>query len=86
MHADSERRRRPEQGSRACLGIPRLPRSVPTGHLDAATARAIGICALTYSSVKTILNNKLDHLAAEQRSAEHQLLRHRNIRGDGYFR
>ena len=35
-----ERRPHPEQGFRACLGILRLARSVPTGRLDAAAARA----------------------------------------------
>lgn len=76
-----ERRPHPEQGFRACLGILRLVRSVPAGRLDAATARAIEIGALTYGSVKSILNNKLDQLAAEPRPAEHQPVRHRNIRG-----
>lgn len=58
---------------------------MPTGRLHAAAARAIEIGALTYGSVKSILDNKLDQLAAEPWSAEHQPLRHRNIRGGGYF-
>lgn len=80
-----ERRPHPEQGFRACLGILRLARSVPASRLNAAAARAIEIGALTYGSVKSILDNKLDQLAAEPRSAEHQPVRHRNIRGGGYF-
>ena len=80
-----ERRPHPEQGFRACLGILRLARSVPPGRLDAAAARAIEIGALTYGSVKSILDNKLDQLAAEPRAREHQPVRHRNIRGGGYF-
>jgi transposase len=80
-----KRRPHPEQGFRACLGILRLARSVPPGRLDAAAARAIEIGALTYGSVKSILDNKLDQLAAEPRAREHQPVRHRNIRGGGYF-
>ena len=80
-----ERRPHPEQGFRACLGILRLARSVPAARLDAAAARAIEISALTYGSVKSILDNKLDQLAADPRPLEYQPVRHRNIRGGGYF-
>ena len=52
---------------------------------EAVAARAIEIGALTYGSVKSILDNKLNQVAAEPRSTEHQPLRHRNIRGGGYF-
>ena len=80
-----ERRPHPEQGFRACLGILRLARSVTAGRLDAAAARALEIGALTYGSVKSILDNKLDRLAADPLHPEHQPVRHRNIRGGGYF-
>ena len=80
-----ERRPHPEQGFRACIGILRLARSVPAGRLDAAAIRAIEIGALTYGSVKSILDNKLDRLAADPLQPGHQPLRHRNIRGGGYF-
>lgn len=80
-----EHRPHPEQGFRACLGILRLARSVPAARLDAAAARAIEIGALTYGSVKSILDNKLEQHAADPRPAEHQPVRHRNIRGGGYF-
>ena len=75
----------PEQGFRACLGILRLARSVTVARLDAAAARAIEIGALTYGSVKSILDNKLDQLATDPLEPEHQPVRHRNIRGGGYF-
>ena len=80
-----ERRPHPEQGFRACLGILRLARSVSTGRLDAAAARAIEIGALTYGSVKSILDNKLDRHTADPSGAEYAPIRHRNIRGGGYF-
>ena len=80
-----ERRPHPEQGFRACLGILRLTRSVSAGRLDAAASRAIEIGALTYGSVKSILDNKLDLQTPDRRQAEHQPIRHTNIRGGGYF-
>ncbi len=80
-----ERRPHPEQGFRACLGILRLARSVPIRRLEAAAARAIEIGALTYGSVQSILDHKLDQAAADLPQAEHQPVRHRNIRGGGYF-
>jgi transposase len=80
-----ERRPHPEQGFRACLGILRLARSVTLARLDAAAARAIEIGALTYGSVKSILDNKLDQRATDPLQPDHQPLRHRNIRGGGYF-
>jgi transposase len=80
-----ERRPHPEQGFRACLGILKLVRSVGATRLEAAAARAIEIGALTYGSVKSILDNKLDRQAAGPVAAEHNPIRHRNIRGGGYF-
>jgi hypothetical protein len=51
-----------------------------------AAARAIEIGALTYGSVKSILDNKLDRLAADPLQPEHQPLRNRNLRGGrGHF-
>jgi transposase len=38
-----------------------------------------------YGSVKSILDNKLDRPAMDQPAAEHAPIRHRNIRGGGYF-
>ena len=80
-----ERRPHPEQGFRACLGILRLARSISAGRLDAAAARAIEIGALTYGSVKSILDHKLDGHAPDQSKPEPAPIRHQNIRGGGYF-
>jgi transposase len=80
-----ERRPHPEQGFRACLGILRLLRSVSAGRLDGAATRAIEIGALTYGSVKSILDNKLDRQSTDRLRSEHTPVRHRNIRGGGYF-
>src|SRR5262249_29078081 len=55
-----ERRPHPEQGFRACLGTIRLLRPFGSDRLEAAAARAIEIGTLTYGSVRSILDNKLD--------------------------
>jgi transposase len=80
-----ERRPHPEQGFRACLGILKLARSVSARRLDAAAERAIEIGALTYGSVKSIIDNRLDRPTADQATTEHSPIHHPNIRGGGYF-
>ena len=62
-----EHRPHPEQGFRACLGIVRLVRPFGADRLEAAATRAIEIGALTYGSVSSILDNKLDRHAAQPR-------------------
>src|SRR6201982_2681654 len=59
-----ERRPHPEPRLRACLGIVRLVRPFGADRLEAAATRAIEIGTLTYGSVRSILDNKLDHQAA----------------------
>ena len=49
-----------EQGFRACLGIVRLVWPFGADRLEAAATRAIEIGTLTYGSVRSILDNKLD--------------------------
>jgi transposase len=55
-----ERRPHPEQGFRSCLGIVRLVKPFGADRLEAAATRAIEIGTLTYGSVRSILDNKLD--------------------------
>jgi transposase len=80
-----ERRPHPEQGFRSCLGILRLARPFGTARLEAAAARAIEIGALTYGSVRSILDHKLDRHAAQQRAADGASIFHPNIRGARYY-
>ena len=65
-----ERRPHPEQGFRACLGIVRLVRPFGADRLEAAATRAIEIGTLTYGSVRSILDNKLDRQTAQQPPAD----------------
>ena len=65
-----ERRPHPEQGFRSCLGIMRLLRPFGADRLEAAATRAVEIGTLTYRSVRSILDNKLDRQAAHQPSTD----------------
>jgi transposase len=80
-----ERRPHPEQGFRACRGILRLVRSFGGERLEAAAARAIDIGALSYRSVRSILDHKLDRQAAHKRNADGTPVVHSNIRGSRYY-
>ena len=79
-----EQRPHPEQGFRSCLGILRLARPFGIARLEAAT-RAIAIGALTYGSVRSILDHKLDRHVAGQRPADGVPILHPNIRGSRYY-
>jgi hypothetical protein len=53
--------------------------------LEAAAARAIEIGALSYGSVRSILDHKLDRQAAHPRPADGTPIVHTNIRGARYY-
>ena len=53
--------------------------------LEAAAARAIDIGALSYASLRSILDHKLDRQAAHQRAADGTPIVHSNIRGARYY-
>ena len=80
-----ERRPHPEQGFRSCLGIVRLVRPFGAERLEAAATRAIEIGTLTYGSVRSILDNKLDRQAAHRAPADTVPVLHPNIRGLRYY-
>ena len=80
-----ERLPHPEQGFRACLGIVRLVRPFDADRLEAAATRAIEIGTLTYGSVRSILDHKLDHQAAQRPPDNGVPILHPNIRGPRYY-
>src|SRR5487761_2795434 len=79
-----ERRPHPEQGFRACLGIVRLLRPFGRDRLEAAATRALAIGTLSYGSVRSILDHKLDRQAAPSPADDTAVL-HPNIRGPRYY-
>ena len=75
----------PEQGFRACLGILRLARSYGSARIEAACRRGNDIGATTYGSIKSILQHGLDRAYAKEKPPDGPPIRHRNIRGNGYY-
>ena len=80
-----ERRPHPEQGFRSCLGIVRLVRPFGADRVEAAAMHAIEIGTLTYGSMRSILDNKLDRQAPQGPSANTVPVLHPNIRGPRYY-
>jgi transposase len=80
-----ERRPHPEQGFRSCLGIIRLVRPFGAERVEAAAMRAIEIGTLTYGSMRSILDNKLDRKSPGERPGDTVPVLHPNIRGPRYY-
>lgn len=70
----------PEQGYRPCLGIVRLADQYGEDRLEAACRRALRFAAVSYKSVKSILEKGLDRIEEEAKQALPPL-DHSNIRG-----
>ena len=75
----------PEQGYRACLGLMRLAKRYSPARLEAAAARALTCGALSYRSVRSILEHRLDQQPL-QAALDLPLPAHPNVRGAGYYR
>jgi len=83
-----ERRPHPEQGFRTCLGVVRMNKVVGAARLEAACERALEIGALSYGSVKSILDSRLDGRPVVKRADDADAtldLFHTNIRGSTYY-
>lgn len=78
------RRPHPEQGFRTCLGVLRLFRGLEAVRAETVSARAIEVGALSYASVASILQHRIDQKASPQ-AADGTPLLHDNIRGSRYF-
>ena len=79
------RRRHPEQGYRACLGIMRLGKRYGHARLEAASRRAVHLEAYSYRTLNNILSSGFDQqpLAAPEEAPAGP--DHDNIRGPGYY-
>jgi hypothetical protein len=62
-----------------------LVRPFGIARLEAAASRAIEIGALTYGSVRSILDHNLNRHAACPRAADGAPILHSNIRGSRYY-
>ena len=80
-----EAKRHPVLGYRAIMGIIKLARAWPRERVDAACARALASGALSYRSVKSILEKGLDQVPL-QTEFPSPPIEHGNIRGADYYR
>jgi transposase len=80
------RRKHPEQGYRACLGIMRLGRHYGAERLERACARAASMNAFAYRTVNNILSSGFDHMPMPDETQQKRVTpHHRNIRGSRYY-
>jgi transposase len=75
----------PEQAYRSCLGILRLEKHYPKERLENAAARAVQFGALSFKSLRKILDAGLDRLEEKTHDANSALPAHDNIRGGHYY-
>src|SRR5215471_6059951 len=78
------KKRHPEQGFRSCRGIVNLAGRFPRERVEAACERALAIGTHSFSSVKSILDTKLDRKRPDK-AAEGLAIAHDNIRGPNFY-
>jgi len=77
-------KRHPEQGFRSCRGIVTLVGRFPRERVEAACERALAVGTRSFSSVKSILDTKLDRKRPDK-AAEGPAIAHDNIRGPNFY-
>ena len=78
------RKKHPQHGFQACLGVMALRQHYDDARIEAACARAMRVNAFSYQSVKAILKNGLDAQRLEE-PTNLALPLHENIRGAKYY-
>jgi len=79
------KRRHPQLGFRACMGLMSLAKKYGNERLEAACKRAIITNCVSYKSIKSILITGLDKQALPEIQQSQDMPAHSNIRGSGYF-
>jgi len=79
-----ERVKHPELAYKSCLGITRLEKTYGKDRLEKACERAIRLSAISYKSIKSILEKNLDGQQVQNKQIEFAL-EHENIRGANYY-
>ena len=75
----------PEQAYRSCLGVLRLAHKHGEERVEATCERALSCGAISYQSIKSILEKGLDKLPLEEKDTS-RLPDHDNIRGASYYK
>lgn len=79
-----DRLEHPELAYKSCLGIIRLGKRYGKDRLERACERAIRLSAISYKSIKSILEKNLDGQQVRTKQLEF-VLEHENIRGANYY-
>jgi transposase len=74
----------PEQGYRSCLGIMRLGKALGAQRVEAACVRALHFGTCSYSSIKSILQSRLESQPLEHEPPMVSPI-HGNLRGSPYY-
>lgn len=81
-----ERKAHPEEAYNRCFGILRLGKDYGSDRLEAACQRGLATGAVSYRSIKSILQTGLDRRPLPPSEYPNQLrIMHQNIRGAAYF-
>jgi transposase len=75
----------PEHAYRACLGLMNLAKRYGNERVGAACERALASGAISYSSVKSILQENLDRVPLAEASPAPPPPNHANLRGASYY-
>ncbi|MGH9060822.1 MAG: Mu transposase domain-containing protein, partial [Acidimicrobiales bacterium] len=75
----------PEHAYRACLGLMNLAKRYGNERVGAASERALASGAISYTSVKSILQESLDRLPLNAPAPTPPPPLHDNLRGPGYY-
>ena len=74
----------PEQGYRSCLGIMRLGKALGAQRVEAACVRALHFSTCSYTSIKSILQSRLESQPLEHEPPMASPV-HENLRGSPYY-
>jgi len=74
----------PEQAYRACLGLLRLAAQYGEIRLEQACARGLEVGATRYQQIQNMLKNNIENEPINE-TRHSPVLRHKNIRGPGYY-
>jgi hypothetical protein len=78
-------RSHPQQGFRSAMGLIRLGKLYGAERLEAACALALAGQAMSYKSVKSILETGLDKQPQQAELIQTEPIEHDNIRGSNYY-
>ncbi len=80
-----EQKQHPEQAYKSCMGVLSFQKKVGKERLSNACKRALEYNISNYRIIQKILENGLDSIVEEEKSEEHTLPEHQNIRGNNYY-